>query len=165
MEMHQVRYFLALCEERNFTRAAKRCGVAQPSLTRAIKVLEDELGGALFHRSRSSTQLTHLGRAAWPYLKQIDESASAAKAASADLINLKAEFQPQWRRKIALTRSILLSAAVLVPILGVSGVMGTSLISPSAKPAVTAPVTINTHKLQLAVDVRTLPEQEIKEPF
>jgi DNA-binding transcriptional LysR family regulator len=40
MEMHQVRYFLALCEERNFTRAAKRCGVAQPSLTHAIKQLE-----------------------------------------------------------------------------------------------------------------------------
>ena len=37
MEMHQVRYFLALCEELNFTRAAERCHVAQPSLTRAIK--------------------------------------------------------------------------------------------------------------------------------
>ena len=50
MEMHQVRYFLALCEELNFARAAGRCGVSQPSLTRAIKKLEVELGGPLFYR-------------------------------------------------------------------------------------------------------------------
>src|SRR5262249_9802129 len=50
MQMHQIRYFLALCEERNFTRAARRCGVSQPSLTNAIIGLERELGGALFHR-------------------------------------------------------------------------------------------------------------------
>ena len=50
MQMHQIRYFLALCEERNFTRAAKRCGVSQPSLTNAIIGLEQELGGALFQR-------------------------------------------------------------------------------------------------------------------
>src|ERR1700756_1300383 len=50
MEMHQIRYFLALCEELNFTKAAERCHVAQPSLTRAIKQLEEELGGALFRR-------------------------------------------------------------------------------------------------------------------
>jgi DNA-binding transcriptional LysR family regulator len=39
MEISQIRYFLALCDERRFTRAARRCGVAQPSLTRAIKKL------------------------------------------------------------------------------------------------------------------------------
>ncbi len=38
MEMHQIRYFLAVSEERNFTRAAERCNVAQPSLTRAIRL-------------------------------------------------------------------------------------------------------------------------------
>jgi DNA-binding transcriptional LysR family regulator len=47
--MHQVRYFLALCEELNFTRAARRCGVSQPSLTTAISALERDLDGALFH--------------------------------------------------------------------------------------------------------------------
>ena len=50
MEMHQVRYFLGICETQNFTRAAESCGVAQPSLTKAIKKLEEELGGELFRR-------------------------------------------------------------------------------------------------------------------
>ncbi len=58
MEMHQVRYFLAVCETLNFTRAAERCNLAQPSLSRAIKKLEDELGGLLFRRERNRTHLT-----------------------------------------------------------------------------------------------------------
>jgi hypothetical protein len=62
MQMHQIRYFLALCEERNFTRAAKRCGVSQPSLTNAIIALEQELGGALFQR-KPLVSLTVLGDA------------------------------------------------------------------------------------------------------
>ncbi len=45
MEMHQIRYFLAMCGTLNFTRAAEQCYVAQPSLTRAIQKLEEELGG------------------------------------------------------------------------------------------------------------------------
>jgi DNA-binding transcriptional LysR family regulator len=60
MQMHQVRYFLALCRELNFTRAAKSCGVAQPSLTNALKALEDEMKGKLFDRF-PRVQLTELG--------------------------------------------------------------------------------------------------------
>ena len=59
--MHQVSYFLALCEEQNFTRAAKRCGVAQPSLTRAIQQLEQEFGNRLFERNNTTVRLTDLG--------------------------------------------------------------------------------------------------------
>jgi LysR family hydrogen peroxide-inducible transcriptional activator len=70
MQMQQVRYFLALCEELNFTRAARRCGVSQPSLTTAISVLERELGGALFDR-KPSIALTALGRVVRPYLDEI----------------------------------------------------------------------------------------------
>lgn len=62
MEIHQIRYFLAVCETLNFTRAAERCNVSQPALTRAIKALEDELGGELLRRERNLTHLTELGR-------------------------------------------------------------------------------------------------------
>ena len=58
MEMHQIRYFMAVAGELNFTRAAEKCNVAQPSLTRAIKLLEDEFGGSLFHRERGNTHLS-----------------------------------------------------------------------------------------------------------
>lgn len=80
MEMHQVRYFLALCEEHNFTRAAQACHVTQPSLTRAIHFLEQELGGALFHRERTGTQLSELGRTVRPYLEEVYAKAQAAQA-------------------------------------------------------------------------------------
>jgi DNA-binding transcriptional LysR family regulator len=71
MEIAHVRYFLALCEERSFTRAARRCGVAQPSLTRAIKVLEEELGGPLFRRRSEGAELTELGAHVEPYFAAI----------------------------------------------------------------------------------------------
>jgi DNA-binding transcriptional LysR family regulator len=70
MEMHQIRYFLALSEELNFTRAAKRCGVSQPSLTNAIKALETELGAPLFYRG-TRVALTQLGRAVRPHLRRV----------------------------------------------------------------------------------------------
>lgn len=80
MEMHQIRYFLAVARTLNFTRAAEDCNVAQPSLSRAVKKLEDELGGELFRRERDQTHLTELGRTMLPLLSQSYESALAAKA-------------------------------------------------------------------------------------
>jgi LysR family transcriptional regulator, hydrogen peroxide-inducible genes activator len=81
MQMQKIRYFLALCEERNFTRAARRCGVSQPSLTNAIIGLERELGGALFQR-RPEVALTALGHAVRPYLQRIAENADHARGAA-----------------------------------------------------------------------------------
>ena len=78
MHMNQVRYFLALCEEGNFTRAAERCGVTQPSLTKAIKNLESKLGGKLFDRNKSETQLTELGELVRPRMQRIDQEATYA---------------------------------------------------------------------------------------
>lgn len=69
MELNQARYFLALCESLNFTRAAEACGVAQPTLTKAIQRLEEELGGPLFRRERGNTHLTDLGRLMRPHLE------------------------------------------------------------------------------------------------
>ena len=79
MEMHQVRYFLAVARTLNFTRAAEESNVTQPSLTRAIQKLEDEFGGLLFRRERALTHLTDLGRLMLPHLERAYEAAQAAK--------------------------------------------------------------------------------------
>lgn len=89
MEMHQIRYFLAVSEERNFTRAAERCNVAQPSLTRAIRLLEGELGGPLFHRERANTHLSELGRMMKPHLEEAYSRTQAAKRQALDFCKLK----------------------------------------------------------------------------
>jgi DNA-binding transcriptional LysR family regulator len=79
MEMHQVRYFLAVARALNFTRAAEECHVAQPSLTRAIKQLEHEFGGELFRRERNLTHLSDLGNRMLPLMQQCYDSALSAK--------------------------------------------------------------------------------------
>jgi DNA-binding transcriptional LysR family regulator len=84
MEIHQVRYFLAVCEHLNFTRAARQSHVTQPSLTRAIQLLEKEFGGYLFHRDRSNIQLTELGRIVQPYLQEAWEQAQTARKEARD---------------------------------------------------------------------------------
>lgn len=80
MEIHQVQYFLAVCETLDVARAAARCRVAQPSFTRAIRNLEDELGGPLFNRQRLSTSLTELGRVVRPHLAELFARAEAARS-------------------------------------------------------------------------------------
>jgi LysR family hydrogen peroxide-inducible transcriptional activator len=89
MEMHQIKYFLAVAEQRNFSRAAKACKVSQPSLSRAIMALETELGGALFHRERSHTHLTELGQMVLPHLEQTFSGAAAARRVSHELAQMK----------------------------------------------------------------------------
>jgi DNA-binding transcriptional LysR family regulator len=79
MEMQQVRYFVALANTLNFTRAAEKCNVSQPALTRAIQQLEHEFGGPLFHRERGNTHLSELGRMMLPYLQTVDEQTKAAR--------------------------------------------------------------------------------------
>jgi DNA-binding transcriptional LysR family regulator len=81
MEMHEVRYFLAVCDTLNFTRAAERCNVSQPSLTRAIQKLEAEFGGLLFRRERAATHLTDLGSLVRPQLERIAKDAESVKKA------------------------------------------------------------------------------------
>jgi LysR family hydrogen peroxide-inducible transcriptional activator len=89
MEMHQVRYFLAVAKDLNFTRAADHCNVTQPSLTRAIKILEAEFGGPLFHRERQNTHLTELGRMLHPHLGDIYKAASSTRQLAQEYGRLK----------------------------------------------------------------------------
>jgi DNA-binding transcriptional LysR family regulator len=79
MEVYQIRYFLAVADLLNFTRAAEQCNVAQPSLTRGVRLLEDELGGELFRREHRATHLTPFGQRMLPLLKQSYDSMTAAK--------------------------------------------------------------------------------------
>jgi DNA-binding transcriptional LysR family regulator len=85
MEMQQVRYFLAVSRTLNFTRAAEECNVTQPALTRAIKQLEDELGGELIRREGRNSHLTDLGNRMRPLLQQCFDSAIAAKQVASKL--------------------------------------------------------------------------------
>ena len=83
MELHQVRYFLVLCEEQSFTRAAKRCGISQPSLSNAIKRLEVELGGPLFNRTCAGCSLSELGLELRPHLAKLDDCAADVRERAA----------------------------------------------------------------------------------
>src|SRR6185437_4924103 len=79
MELHQVRYFLALAGTLNFTRAAEQCNVTQPALTKGVQKLEQELGGPLVYRERQLTQLTDLGKEVLPILERTLASTEAAR--------------------------------------------------------------------------------------
>lgn len=79
MDFSQVRYFLALAETLNFTRAAEVCHVTQPTLTQAIKRLEDELGGSLIHREGRYSRLTKLGLALRSHFEKIEVTRKAMK--------------------------------------------------------------------------------------
>ena len=79
MELYQIRYFLAVADTLNFTRAAERSFVSQPALTKAIQRLEETVGGRLFDRTKKTVQLSDLGRAMLPNFREIYESANQAR--------------------------------------------------------------------------------------
>src|SRR3954467_15531157 len=106
--MHQIRYFLAVSRTLNFTRAAEVCHVAQPSLTRAIKLLEAELGADLFRRERNLTHLTEFGHRMLPLLQQCYDSAASAK-------KLASSFRTGSAASLTLALSHTVPIVLLVP--------------------------------------------------
>ena len=89
MELHQLRYVCAIADTGNFSRAAERCQVAQPSLSQQVLKLEEDLGAKLFDRLGRSVRVTEAGRAFIPraraILEQIDVARSSVAAKNSDL--------------------------------------------------------------------------------
>jgi LysR family transcriptional regulator, hydrogen peroxide-inducible genes activator len=79
MEIHQLRYFVAVADEGSFSRAAAKVRVAQPSLSQQIRKLEAEAGQPLFDRLPRSVVLTEAGRCLMDYARQILASISDAR--------------------------------------------------------------------------------------
>jgi len=71
VELHQLRYFVAVAEERHFTRAAARLGVAQPSVSSQVRKLEAEIGGPLFDRAPAGVTLTQAGEVLLPLARRV----------------------------------------------------------------------------------------------
>ena len=86
MELRHLRYFVAIAEERSFTRAAERLWVAQPGLSTQIRRLEAELGARLFERHARGVDLTEAGAL---FLERARAALAAADAASSTGSDLK----------------------------------------------------------------------------
>ena len=84
MEVNQLRYVCAIADTGNFSRAAERCRIAQPSLSQQVQKLEDDLGVKLFDRLGRSIRLTEAGRVFIPRARAILEQLDAARSSAAD---------------------------------------------------------------------------------
>ena len=80
MELHQLKYFLAIVDSGTVSRAAVRCGIAQPSLSQQLKKLERTLGIELFQREGRGVVLTDAGRALLPRARKILAEVQDAEA-------------------------------------------------------------------------------------
>jgi DNA-binding transcriptional LysR family regulator len=87
--LQQLAYFVALADVRSFTGAADLLGVAQPTLSRQLKALEDELGAPLVHRTRGAITLTPAGDAVLPMARRMLADMDAARVAVAELVGLQ----------------------------------------------------------------------------
>jgi DNA-binding transcriptional LysR family regulator len=81
MELKQLRLFLAVAEELNYTRAAQRVNIAQPALSQQILNLENSLGVTLFSRNKRMVGLTQAGEELVTHARRVLNAASEASAA------------------------------------------------------------------------------------
>ena len=107
MQLQQLAYFVAVADERHFTRAAHAVHVAQPSLSKQIGALEAELGGPLFNRARGNITLTAAGEVLLPLARRIMADVESAQTAIRQLMGLQT-----GRVRLGATPSL---STVLVP--------------------------------------------------
>ncbi|MFI8218365.1 LysR family transcriptional regulator [Streptomyces sp. NPDC085932] len=88
MELRQLEYFVAVAEERNFTRAAERVHISQSGVSAQIRRLERELGADLFDRSARTVTLTPAGRAALDHARAALAAAGAVGQAVGEVTGL-----------------------------------------------------------------------------
>jgi DNA-binding transcriptional LysR family regulator len=88
MELRQLEYFVAVAEERNFTRAAERVHISQSGVSAQIRQLERELGAELFDRSARTVALTLAGKAALEHARTALAAAAAVGQAVGEVTDL-----------------------------------------------------------------------------
>jgi molybdenum-dependent DNA-binding transcriptional regulator ModE len=157
METNQVRYFLALCEEKSFTKAAKHCGVSQPSVSNAIKRLEEELGGDLFHRTKNGTKLSPLGVAIRPYLDQINECAEGARREAAYNSTANMVSVPARAKSV---RKLFYGTAILACALFIGVLFGPQPYSETTSRSM-ANTIVDVAALEATIDIKHLPPQDV----
>ncbi|MFD3201244.1 LysR family transcriptional regulator [Bacillus sp. LR_5] len=89
MELKQLEYFYAVCQELHFTRAAEKVGISQPSLSQQIRLLEHEIGTPLFDRIGKKTALTESGKLLLKYTRKIFYEVEQAKTSIDELNGLQ----------------------------------------------------------------------------
>lgn len=89
MDIRQLEYFLEIAKQLNFTKAASVLLVSQPSLSKTIKSMEDELGVPLFYRSAKQLELTDAGKALLVNAKTVIEAFNNLTSELNDVVNLK----------------------------------------------------------------------------
>lgn len=89
MELKQLEYFMAVCRELHFTRAAEKLGIAQPSLSQQIRLLEHEIGTPLFDRVGKRIVMTEAGKTLLHHCYNVFHELSQARAAISEIQGLQ----------------------------------------------------------------------------
>ncbi len=89
MEFRQLQYAIQIAQERNFSRAAEKLHIAQPSLSQQLSKLEKELGVLLFKRSTNSVELTHAGDVFVKKAQQIVDMADQLRREMEDIADMR----------------------------------------------------------------------------